>query len=548
MNAEHAPQNADAGEAVDNRGLSLPNECKASIGDEPDSALELKEATSDETSLKDDHCSRERGTASSLEIISASHFYGVSGKRKYVAPALAPGKGRRKALRSIACDERNQWRVFAVQSEAFAHCDERAGLGLRTWAFEIDGKGRRRFITASYQAFWRVYSRILRKNMRTHFYEVIREQHAAKLYLDLEFVRDCNADADGDAMMRAVVAGCLREAREVASSDDGEHREGAEREDGQVMVLDSTTEKKFSRHVIFQRLAFHNNVQMGDFVRRVVDRIARGAERGLVMVHAKDGQEVSFVDVGVYTRNRCFRLVGSSKFGKTARLLLAGTRTDRVCVSQRDFDRSLVCSVSDDALLLGTGNLFLRHGTTLQHGGGGALQHVRIYDGLNPPNDGGNVTSSHSVGRTEGSYFERRYAWESPFPKVDEYVLSIVQPCGGDIHGVTILSQSNTVMYAIKGSYKFCANIGRHHKSNNVILVADLTQRCMFQRCFDPDCRGFRSQAWEIPGWACQKEGLDELNDEALVAMMEQLEDGLSQYDGGVTDDVILQAIEMLTS
>jgi hypothetical protein len=46
---------------------------------------------------------------------------------------------------------------------------------------------------------------------------------------------------------------------------------------------------------------------------------------------------VSFVDQGVYTRNRAFRLYLSSKFGKSARLLpLAATTADSTCTEQQD--------------------------------------------------------------------------------------------------------------------------------------------------------------------------------------------------------------------
>lgn len=61
------------------------------------------------------------------------------------------------------------------------------------------------------------------------------------------------------------------------------------------------------------------------------------------------------------------------------------------------------------------------------------------------------------------------------------------------------MTASDTIMYAIKGGYKYCANIGRHHESNNVILIADLRFRLMSQKCFNPDCRGFRSDPWPIP-------------------------------------------------
>lgn len=57
----------------------------------------------------------------------------------------------------------------------------------------------------------------------------------------------------------------------------------------------------------------------------------------------------------------------------------------------------------------------------------------------------------------------------------------------------------SVVSYAIKGGWRYCGRIGRHHKSNNVVLVVSLPRREMHQRCFDPDCRDFRSEPWCIP-------------------------------------------------
>ncbi|CAM9110208.1 unnamed protein product, partial [Discosporangium mesarthrocarpum] len=48
----------------------------------------------------------------------------------------------------------------------------------------------------------------------------------------------------------------------------------------------------------------------------------RGAVEQL-WVCAEEGRRTLFADVSVYTRNRCFRLLGSSKHGKTATLQVA---------------------------------------------------------------------------------------------------------------------------------------------------------------------------------------------------------------------------------
>lgn len=187
------------------------------------------------------------------------------------------------------------------------------------------------------------------------FYEVIRQSHAAKLYLDLEFQSEPNREASGDVMTNAVISTCFALAGVTNPRWSGTSHNDDNGED--VVVLDSTTEKKFSRHLTFTKIEFHDNVQMGEFVSRVVcDMIEK--DRNNMMVF-KDGskatnvEQVPFVDLGVYTRNRCFRLIGSSKFGKTARFIFPNRKGLRVSVSEKEFLRSLVCNVECDQKLLG---------------------------------------------------------------------------------------------------------------------------------------------------------------------------------------------------
>ena len=48
------------------------------------------------------------------------------------------------------------------------------------------------------------------------------------------------------------------------------------------------------------------------------------------------------------------------------------------------------------------------------------------------------------------------------------------------------------IMYDLAGGYKFCENIGRNHKSNNIRIIVDVNTEEYFQACHDPDCRGFK--------------------------------------------------------
>lgn len=50
----------------------------------------------------------------------------------------------------------------------------------------------------------------------------------------------------------------------------------------------------------------------------------------------------------------------------------------------------------------------------------------------------------------------------------------------------------------IRGS-RYCGNVGREHRSNGVFYVVDLEAGLWCQRCYDPDCRHWRSPFNALP-------------------------------------------------
>jgi hypothetical protein len=55
-----------------------------------------------------------------------------------------------------------------------------------------------------------------------------------------------------------------------------------------------------------------------------------------------------------------------------------------------------------------------------------------------------------------------------------------------------------TISYNMTGN-SWCENIGRAHKSNNIIWNVHLIDRVFWQCCHDPDCRGFRGEHIDLP-------------------------------------------------
>ena len=87
----------------------------------------------------------------------------------------------------------------------------------------------------------------------------------------------------------------------------------------------------------------------------------------------------------------------------------------------------------------------------------------------------------------------------SPFPEVDSFIKSVISGDGGYLRRVIWKPQEHCIEYDVAGGYRFCENVRRHHKSNNIRLVARLQPGVYFQVCHDPDCAGFKSRDVELP-------------------------------------------------
>jgi len=145
--------------------------------------------------------------------------------------------------------------MHATQEPALV---EAAEVNEQVWAEEIAAGGRRKFIVASFERFWQRYRR-LRPAFR-HLYEVVRADTPCHLYLDLEFYTATNLGRDGPRMMATV-------RRELTAALLAQY--GLTLAPAHVVELDSTSDRKFSRHLLARLpgMAFADNAHVGRFVR-----------------------------------------------------------------------------------------------------------------------------------------------------------------------------------------------------------------------------------------------------------------------------------------
>lgn len=92
---------------------------------------------------------------------------------------------------------------------------------------------------------------------------------------------------------------------------------------------------------------------------------------------------------------------------------------------------------------------------------------------------------------------------------MDQFALEQLGNLGGtkgSISGWSIYTTNKTnnkyanyrIRYQIHGN-RYCSNIKRQHKSNGIILEIDIVNAQLYQSCWDPDCRHYRSEEIHVP-------------------------------------------------
>jgi len=170
------------------------------------------------------------------------------------------------------------------------------------------------------------------KNLENYKFnsQVIPEDSPCWLYLDLEYPIELNPLCNGSRMTRTLIdiirAYLLNHYHLLCDRSN-------------FLILDSTSSKKFSRHVIFtmKDMAFKDNSHVGKFIKIIYNDILvylksdipshgilnhfNKADIEEMLVKTQHGEKL-FIDNGVYTKNRHFRIYLSTKWGKQSYLTI----------------------------------------------------------------------------------------------------------------------------------------------------------------------------------------------------------------------------------
>lgn len=291
-------------------------------------------------------------------------------------------------------------------------------------AQDICVSGKKVFYTGSVDEMHRMYDACEKK----HHYEVILENRPTRLFLDVDSTTQiCIED----------IVSFLQVALQFQFGF----------EDLQpVDILDSCSDTKWSWHIVFPNIVMKNAYHVGAFVRRVV-------------LAAQEHAWVQAIDTAVYTKNRMFRLKGSSKFGQDRSLkhekpwhalLAQPSQWSSACLTCLEIDGSVPSSTSARP-----SELF--HAST-------DGQWTRVQTG----------TVANTV-QTTCPLLSPILDW-----------LDRNEQAKTSRHRT---SMTETGYYRVNTNCKTCHIANRTHKGNNIWFNIDVNNQIVYQRCYDEDCR-----------------------------------------------------------
>ena len=324
-----------------------------------------------------------------------------------------------------------------------------------------------------------------------------------------------------------------------------------------LIDLDSSTNTKFSRHWIFHLpngQLFSDAYAVGIFVKLLTARLDAEKELGLlqsrghkmlakhIFVNTEsdcgDVKLTRFIDLGVYTRNRLFRLMGSTKFGKRPDAALRIASANRFPFPE-EFSNSkfylpeMKASVEDDKSESNSNEVEIdttevdfeqfckshnweEHATALEQTLvvpahvrkenypllpdpevvlGDDSQQKSLLESFMRNRAGGNSSISVRPTCSHG---------KSPLSKLDDFVVNTLGRRKGLVGSISTFSLDikqplpTMISYNMVGN-RWCENVGRAHRSNNIIWNVHLMDRVCWQCCHDPECHGFCGEEIDLP-------------------------------------------------
>lgn len=288
--------------------------------------------------------------------------------------------------------------------------------------------GEKSFFSCGYVHF---VDTVYRKPYNRHIYEVLQWEKPTKLYFDFDkYVDESTSRAHFEELVQRFVEHCIKDIMDRFSYDVPPG----------VTTMDASTDKKLSKHVVFQ------------FYLTDIPTVKAYYDYLVGSFSFSNPDDSSIIDDGVYTRNRSFRLVYSSKFGKKNSLLIDG-KTE-YCPS--DVMTSMIQARAEPHYRGPYGKLV-----------SGQIHHF---------NQRGAVSRKRTRAGNTSQYV--------PPSELPDGVVDYINSLGGVLRGGQ--REDNFLSFIVGGMH--CPWVQRVHKSNNTFFTINTRSGMTWFRCSDTDC------------------------------------------------------------
>lgn len=228
-----------------------------------------------------------------------------------------------------------------------------------------------------------------------------------------------------------------------------------------MIVMDSSSQEKGSLHIVvkIQGKLFTNAAHCGAYM-RVLQKF--------IETEKPEAQGAySFFDLGIYTRNRLFRMLGQTKAGQNRFLRCVDEFTKKYLqvnddnITFESWKRARVCPVNPSGFKL--------------------IEMLELDNTVPRFSSGSSLNSTTVV-----------CGWVPQFIKGDMY--NYLSRNVGEIERMVYMGKNMKIVCNTRN--KNCIFLQRQHTSNRLYIVISLVDKCYHIKCHSTKCRNKRSEAY----------------------------------------------------
>lgn len=385
------------------------------------------------------------------------------------------------------------YETFPVISKAVEFSEKNGGLPL----FALDKpdnpdkknqrKGAKLFIVASYCMLWKMFLKC--KPEDRCFYETLVPFRACHLHIDAEYLRLLNPNSDEEWLHKTTLQEIKDFLIELGYVTDPDR-------ELDTMTLDSSNDRKVSKHYIvkIKGKRFKNNYHCGAFMRRLRNRLMKKygedtTKNPFFLWGEKKREEDQnnplknlecFIDLGIYTCRRQWRVYKATKRGGYRPLVLEGEDNKDTKVNRETFFAAFVQRIADYKEIYQIIECMEEDGTEPQS----------TSNKLSYRPDVQSKKMDGAVDRVQSAVYGRKSNWgdgkrpdSKPIPQVAHDIANAIEDEWRDgSSSKPIWFIGNTIGF--DSTSKLCRVKGSEHGGNHIWYKAYLNRGTFVQGCF----------------------------------------------------------------